>query len=105
MDEQAGGGPRETLGMTEEELFAYFDELVHEQATEVAEEERTPLPQVLASPGFAATRASMSYAVQLIAANNAYLTRHLLDLGLLPHGPGGGTPAPAAASAAEDAAS
>jgi hypothetical protein len=76
--------PRETLGMTEDELQRYFEELLLEQAEEVSEDEGTPPAQVMASPGFAATRASMSYAVQLIAANNAYLTRHLLDLGLLP---------------------
>ena len=79
--------PRETLGMTEEELQAYFEELLLEQAQEVAEEEGQPPAQVMASPGFAATRAAMSYAVQLIAATNAYLTRLLLDLGLLPQAP------------------
>ncbi len=79
---------RETLGMTEEELQAYFEELLEEQAAEVVEEEEDQsLAQVMASPGFAAARSAMSYAVQLIAANNAYLTRHLLDLGLLPQAP------------------
>lgn len=110
MADGGGGGdePRETLGMTEEELADYFDELLQEQAAVVAEEENRTSAQVMASTAFAATRASMSYAVQLIAANNAYLTRHLLDLGLLPERAGATTaPAtdPAEASAAEDAAS
>ncbi len=75
--------PRETLGMTEEELRAYFEELLRAKAEEVAaEESRTPA-QVMASTAFAATRAATSYAIELIAANNAYLSRHLLDLGVL----------------------
>jgi len=75
--------PRETLGMTEEELRAYFEELLRAKAEEVAaEEDRTPA-QVMASTAFAATRAATSYAIELIAANNAYLSRHLLDLGVL----------------------
>ena len=76
--------PRETLGMTEEELRAYFEEMLRAKAEEVAaEESRTPA-QVMASTAFAATRAATSYAIELIAANNAYLSRHLLDLGVLP---------------------
>lgn len=84
--------PRETLGMTEEELQTYFEELLQAQAVEVAAEENRPPAQVMASTAFAATRAATSYAIQLIAANNAYLSRHLLDLGLLPQG---SPPAPA----------
>ena len=90
-----GEETRETLGMTEEELQTYFDELLLEQAEEVSEEEGTPPAKVMESPGFVAARAAMSYAVQLIAANNAYITRHLLDMGLL-------SEAPAADPAAED---
>lgn len=90
--------PRETLGMTEEELQAYFDELLRAQAVEVAAEENRTPAQVMASTAFVATRAATSYAVQLIAANNAYLSRHLLDLGVLPH-PNAPDPVDPAASA------
>ncbi|MDQ3467497.1 MAG: hypothetical protein M3411_04580 [Chloroflexota bacterium] len=87
MADTNGGETRETLGMTEEELQTYFEELLREQAEEVSEDEGTPPAKVLESPGFVAARASMSYAVQLIAANNAYITRHLLDMGLLTEAP------------------
>jgi hypothetical protein len=76
--------PREMLGMTEEELAAYLEVLIEEHAGEVAAEEGTTLAEELESPGFAAARAATSYAIRLIAANNAYLTRHLLDLGVIP---------------------
>ena len=79
-----GTAPRETLGMTEEELQGYLEELMRAHAEQVAAEEGTTPAEELASPGFAATRAAMSYGIRLIAANNAYLTRHLLDLGVLP---------------------
>ena len=75
---------RETLGMTEEELQAYFEEVLREHAEQVAAEAGTTPAEEMASPGFAAARAAMSYGIRLIAANNAYLTRHLLDLGVLP---------------------
>ncbi len=76
--------PRETLGMTQEELLAFLDELLHEEAEEAAEQSGTTPAQELASPGFAAARAASSYAIHLIAANNAFIARHLLDLGVLP---------------------
>lgn len=76
--------PRDTLGMTAEELLAYLDELLHEEAAEAAEQNGTTTAQELASPGFASARAASSYAIHLIAANNAYIARHLLDLGVLP---------------------
>lgn len=91
MDQTA---PRETLGMTEEELHAYLDELLQAHAQEVAAEEGTTPAQELASPGFAATRASMSYGIRLISANNAFLTRHLLDLGVMPGAGAAGTAPP-----------
>ena len=75
---------RETLGMTEEELQDYFEELLRAHAEQVAAEAGTTPAEEMASPGFAAARAAMSYGIRLIAANNAYLTRHLLDLGALP---------------------
>lgn len=76
--------PRETLGMTGEELLAYLDELLAEEAAEAAAQNGTTPAQELASPGFASARAASSYAIHLITANNAFLARHLLDLGVLP---------------------
>ena len=77
-------GGRDSLGMTEAELQAYFEELLQEHAEQLAAEAGTTPAAEMASPGFAAARAAMSYGIRLIAANNAFLTRHLLDLGLLP---------------------
>lgn len=79
-----GEAPRETLGMTEDELEAYLDELIRGQAEQVAAESGKSVEEELDSPGFAAARAASAYAVRLIAANNAFLTRHLLDLGIIP---------------------
>ncbi len=76
--------PLETLGMTQEELLAFLDELLREEAAEAAERNGTTPAQELASPGFAAARAASSYTIHLIAANNAFIARHLLDLGVLP---------------------
>jgi len=74
----------DTLGMTEAELFAYLEEILREEATEAAEAGDTTPAEELASPGFMAARAASTYAISLILANNAYLARHLLDLGVLP---------------------
>lgn len=73
----------ETLGMSDDAMRAYIEELIVERAQQVADENETTLEEELDSPAFAAIRASMVYAIDLIHANNAYLTRHLLDLGLL----------------------
>ena len=62
------GEPRDTIGMTAEELLAYLEALLTEEAAE------------------AAARAAASYAVKLIDANNAYIARYLLDRGILPGG-------------------
>lgn len=78
-----GRGGRETLGMTAEELLAYLDELLREEAAEAAQRSGTTIEEELASPGFAAVRAASSYAIHLIDANNAYVARFLLDRGLL----------------------
>lgn len=78
------GRPLETLGMSEEAMRLYVEELLREHAQQTAEEKGTSLEKELDNPAYAAIRASMSYAVQLIQANNAYLTRHLLDLGAIP---------------------
>jgi len=85
-DETAPRAPaaRETLGMTQEELFTFLDELLQEEAAEAAAQSGNTVEQELDSPGFASARAASSYAIHLIAANNAFLSRHLIDLGLLP---------------------
>lgn len=70
--------------MTEDEMMALMEELLQENAQEAAAQKGTSVSQELASPGFAAARAAMSYAVHLIAANNAYIARYLLDLGVVP---------------------
>ncbi len=75
--------PLQTLGMTEEQMAAYLEELLREEAEEAAAERGTSPAEELGSPGFAAVRATSSYTVSLIAANNAFLARQLLDLGLL----------------------
>ena len=80
------GQPLETLGMSEDAMRAYIEELVEERAQEIATENGTTLEEELDTPAFASIRASMVYAIELIQANNAYLTRHLLDLGLLNQG-------------------
>jgi hypothetical protein len=77
------GQPMETLGMSDDAMRAYIEELIQERAQQVADENETTLEEELDTPAFAAIRASMVYAIELIQANNAYLTRHLLDLGML----------------------
>jgi len=84
--------PLTTLGMTEPELNAYLEELLREEAEQAAVENETTPAEELASAGFMAARAGASYAIRLISANNAYLARHLLDLGAL--APGDGVPPP-----------
>lgn len=69
--------------MSEPELYAYLSDLLHEEAAEAAEQAGTDVARELASPGFAAAEASSTYAIKLVLANNAYLTRQLLDLGIL----------------------
>ncbi|MEA2584971.1 MAG: hypothetical protein QOF33_3056 [Thermomicrobiales bacterium] len=69
--------------MNEEAMRLFVEELVRERAQEVAAETGTTVEEELDSPAYAAIRATMVYAVRLLQANNAYLTRHLLDLGLL----------------------
>ena len=79
----AESSPRESLGMTAQELEVYLEELLRDEAIEAAERNGTSPAQELASAGFAAARAASSYTIHLIAANNAFLSRSLLDLGLL----------------------
>ncbi len=73
----------EMLGMSESELYAYLSDLLHEEAAEEAERAGTHVDKELGSPGFAAAEAASTYAIKLVLANNAYLTRQLLDLGVL----------------------
>lgn len=89
------GKPLETLGMSEDAMRAYIEALIEERAQEIATESGTSLEEELDTPAFASIRASMVYAVELIQANNAYLTRHLLDLGLLDQMGTGGDEEPA----------
>ena len=84
---------RESLGMTQDELFTYFEELLVQEAQEAAEKNKTTLEEELSEPGFASVRASASYFVQLISANNAFIARYLLDHGILvPNGDTGTKP-------------
>lgn len=80
MDEQAAA---EILGMTENELYGYLKDLLHEEAAEAAVQSGKTVEQELDSAGFAAAEAASTYAIKLILANNAFLTRQFLDLGIL----------------------
>lgn len=82
------GEVRDTIGMTPIELLGYLEALLAEEAAEAAAERGTSVEEELDSPGFAAVRASASYAIKLIDANNAYIARYLLDRGILPGGEG-----------------
>jgi len=75
--------PRDTIGMTTEEMQAYIEALVQEEAAEAAAERGTSVEDELDSVGFAAARAASSYAIKLLDANNAYIARFLLDRGVL----------------------
>jgi hypothetical protein len=75
---------RDTIGMTADEMHAYLEALLREEAAEAAAERGTTVEQELDSIGFAAARAAGSYAIKLIDANNAYIARYLLDRGALP---------------------
>jgi hypothetical protein len=80
---EAAQGPRDTIGMTAEEMQAYIEALLREEAAEAAEARGTTVEEELESPGFAAARAASSYAIKLLDANNAYIARFLLDRGVL----------------------
>ena len=79
---EAARGPRDTIGMTTEEMQAYIDALLQEEAAEAAEARGTIIEEELDSAGFAAARAASSYAIKLLDANNAYIARYLLDRGV-----------------------
>ena len=71
------------LGMTEDQLYQYLDELLREEAAEAAAQTGKSVDEELESPGFQAVGAAATYEIKLIDANNAFITRHLLDAGLL----------------------
>ena len=75
--------PRDTIGMTPEEMLAYLDALLQEEAAEAAQARGTTVDEELESAGFAAVRAAASYTIKLLDANNAYIARYLLDTGVL----------------------
>ena len=69
--------------MTEDQLYRYLDELLQEEAAEAAQESGKSVEEELESAGFQAVGAAATYAIKLIDANNAFITRQLLDAGLL----------------------
>ncbi|MEJ7839708.1 MAG: hypothetical protein WKF81_12900 [Thermomicrobiales bacterium] len=78
----------DALGMTEPELYGYLNDLLHEEAAEASAETGKSIEEELQSAGFRSAEASSTYAIKLIMANNAFITRQLLDLGLLQPGDG-----------------
>ena len=78
----------DSLGMTEGELYGYLNDLLHEEAAEASAESGKPIEEELESAGFKAAEAASTYAIKLILANNAFITRQLLDLGVLQVGDG-----------------
>ncbi|MCC6313236.1 MAG: hypothetical protein IT337_04430 [Thermomicrobiales bacterium] len=74
---------RDTIGMTAQEMEAFLEELIQQEAAESAEARGVTVEEELDSPGYAMARAASSYAIHLIAANNVYIARFLLDRGVL----------------------
>ncbi len=79
---------RDTIGMTEEEMEAYVDDLLMEQAREAATAENRSLEEELDGTVYSAIRSTSSFAIKLISANNAFVARHLLDMGVIRPGTG-----------------
>jgi hypothetical protein len=71
------------LGMSESELYMYLNEVLHEEAAEAAAESGKTVEEELDTRKFQAVAAASTYAVKLIAANNAFITRQLLDRNVL----------------------
>ena len=69
--------------MSEDELYQYLDELLREEAAEASAESGKSVEEELESAGFAAVGSAATYAIKLIEANNAFITRQLLDAGIL----------------------
>jgi hypothetical protein len=86
MGVESAGDERDTIGMTPEEMQAYIEALLREEAAEAAAARGTTMEEELDSAGFAAARAASSYAIKLLDANNAYIARFLLDRGVLTAG-------------------
>jgi hypothetical protein len=82
------GQPLEMLGMAEESMLAYAESLIEDQARITAAERGVSLEKELDTPGYQAARAALSYVVKVMVANNAYITNHLLELGVLQAGDG-----------------
>jgi len=80
--------PFDMLGMREDELYRYLTDLLHEEAAEAAALKGTTVDEELESAGFTAAEAASTYAIKLILANNAFVTRQLLDLGIIAPGSG-----------------
>lgn len=74
------------LGMQEEQLYALLEEILHDEAAEAAAESGKSVDEELKTREFGAVAAANTYAIKLIMANNAFLTRQLLDRGVLPTG-------------------
>ena len=71
------------LGMSEAELYQYLNEVLHEEAAEAAAESGKSVEEELDTRAFQMVAAASTYAVKLINANNAFITRQLLDRGIL----------------------
>jgi hypothetical protein len=69
--------------MSEAELYELLNEVLHEEAAEAAAESGKSVEEELDTAGFVAAAAATTYAIKLIIANNAFLTRQLIDRGVL----------------------
>jgi hypothetical protein len=69
--------------MSEAELYELLNEVLHEEAAEAAAESGKSVEEELDTAGFVAAAAATTYAIKLIMANNAFLTRQLIDRGVL----------------------
>jgi hypothetical protein len=72
------------LGMSESELYQYLNEVLREEAAQAAAESGRTVDEELDTRAFQAVAAASTYAIRLINANNAFITRQLLDRGVLP---------------------
>ncbi|MEZ4496052.1 MAG: hypothetical protein R2845_04565 [Thermomicrobiales bacterium] len=82
------GHPLEMLGMAEESMLAYAESLIEDRAAITAAERGVSLEEELDTPGYAAARSALEFVVKVMVANNAYLTNHLLELGVIHAGDG-----------------
>jgi len=73
----------ELLGISEADMYELLNEILHDEAAEAAAESGKSVEEELDTAGFAAAASITTYAIKLINANNAYLTRQLLDRGVL----------------------